>query len=81
MLAYSPHDDVKPRAYAALMVSTGLFDSQVRHDEPAKWVARLRAARHAAGDDAQPLVFKVDMTAGHGGGSGRFAKLQSAAAE
>jgi oligopeptidase B len=81
MLAYSPYDNVKPRAYPALMVSTGLYDSQVQYYEPAKWVARLRAAKHAAGDDAQPLVFKVNMAAGHGGGSGRFTRLQETAAE
>ena len=40
------------------MVSTGLYDSQVQYYEPAKWVARLRAAKHAAGDDAQPLVLQ-----------------------
>ena len=81
MLAYSPYDNVKPHAYPALMVSTGLYDSQVQYYEPAKWVAKLRAAKHAAGDDAQPLVFKVNMAAGHGGGSGRFTRLQETAAE
>jgi oligopeptidase B len=81
MLAYSPYDNVKPHAYPAMLVSTGLYDSQVQYYEPAKWVARLRAAKHAAGDDAQPLVFKVNMAAGHGGGSGRFTPLQETAAE
>ena len=81
MLGYSPYDNVTPRAYPALMVSTGLFDSQVQYYEPAKWVAKLRAAKHAAGDDAQPLVFKVNMAAGHGGGSGRFTRLRETAAE
>ena len=81
MLAYSPYDNVRPHAYPALMVSTGLYDSQVQYYEPAKWVARLRAAKHAAGDDAQPLVFKVNMSAGHGGGSGRFTRLRETAAE
>jgi oligopeptidase B len=81
MRSYSPYDNVRPRAYPALMVSTGLYDSQVQYYEPAKWVARLRAAKHAAGDDAQPLVFKVNMSAGHGGGSGRFTPLQETAGE
>lgn len=79
MLAYSPYDNVKPVHYPALMVTTGLWDSQVQYYEPAKWVAKLRAAKHAAGDDAQPLVFKVNMSAGHGGGSGRFTRLQETA--
>ena len=81
MLSYSPYDNVRPHAYPALMVSTGLYDSQVQYYEPAKWVARLRAAKRAAGDDAQPLVFKVNMSAGHGGGSGRFTRLRETAAE
>ena len=81
MLSYSPYDNVRPHAYPALMVSTGLYDSQVQYYEPAKWVARLRAAKHQAGDDAQPLVFKVNMSAGHGGGSGRFTRLRETAAE
>ncbi len=81
MLSYSPYDNVKPVHYPALMVTTGLWDSQVQYYEPAKWVAKLRAAKHAAGDDAQPLVFKVNMSAGHGGGSGRFTRLQETAAK
>ncbi|MEP6502320.1 MAG: S9 family peptidase [Betaproteobacteria bacterium] len=81
MLSYSPYDNVTPRAYPALMVATGLFDSQVQYYEPAKWVAKLRAAKRAAGDDAQPLVFKVNMAAGHGGSSGRFTRLRETAGE
>ena len=40
--------------------------------EPAKWVAKLRAA---AGAEAGPILFRVELGAGaHTGPSGRFAQ-------
>jgi oligopeptidase B len=81
MLSYSPYDNVKPVHYPAMYVSTGLWDSQVQYYEPTKWVARLRWAKHLAGDDATPLVLKVNMEAGHGGKSGRFERLEEIAGE
>ena len=68
MLSYSPYDNVKAQAYPAMFVGTGLWDSQVQYYEPAKWVARLRAKK----TDTHPLVFRINMEAGHGGKSGRF---------
>jgi len=68
MAAYSPYDNVARQAYPAMFVSTGLWDSQVQYYEPAKWVARLRAQK----TDRNPLLFRVNMEAGHGGKSGRF---------
>lgn len=68
MAKYSPYDNVAAQAYPALYVGTGLWDSQVQYYEPAKWVARLRATK----TDANPLVFRINMEAGHGGKSGRF---------
>ncbi len=54
MLSYSPYDNVAAKAYPALYVGTGLWDSQVQYYEPAKWVARLRAKK----TDTNPLLFR-----------------------
>jgi oligopeptidase B len=75
ILSYSPYDNIKAQAYPALYVGTGLWDSQVQYYEPAKWVARLRAKK----TDANPLVFRTNMEAGHGGKSGRFEKYKQEA--
>lgn len=77
MLGYSPYDNVRAQAYPAMLVVTGLWDSQVQYYEPAKWVARLRATK----TDQRPLIFSVDMAAGHGGKSGRYQKYQDTARE
>jgi oligopeptidase B len=77
MLSYSPYDNVRPVAYPAMLVTTGLWDSQVQYWEPAKWVAKLRAT--ATG--TAPLLFKTNMEAGHGGKSGRFQRYRETAEE
>mgnify|MGYP006192013345 CR=1 FL=1 len=77
MLAYSPYDQVSKQAYPAMLVTTGLHDSQVQYFEPAKWVAKLRTHK----TDSNPLLFKVNMEAGHGGKSGRFSRLAEYAQE
>ena len=77
MMSYSPYDNVKAQAYPALLVTTGLWDSQVQYYEPAKWVAKLRAAKI----DRNPLLFKINMEAGHGGKSGRFQRYREVAEE
>jgi len=77
MLAYSPYDNVSAQAYPALLVTTGLWDSQVQYYEPTKWVARLRATK----TDSNPLLLKVNMEAGHGGKTGRFQRYREVAEE
>jgi oligopeptidase B len=77
MLAYSPYDNVTAKAYPALFVGTGLWDSQVQYYEPAKWVAKLRKLK----TDPNLLVFRINMQAGHGGKSGRFQKYREIAEE
>ena len=75
MLSYSPYDQIKRQAYPAMFVGTGLWDSQVQYYEPAKYVARLRSMK----TDSNPLLFRVEMEAGHGGKSGRFRRYRSTA--
>jgi oligopeptidase B len=77
MLSYSPYDNITAQDYPAMLVFTGLWDSQVQYYEPAKWVAKLRATK----TDHHPLVFSVDMSAGHGGKSGRFQRYHDTARE
>lgn len=77
MLSYSPYDNVEAKSYPAMLVTTGLHDSQVQYWEPAKWVAKLRATK----TDKNMLYLKTDMSAGHGGKSGRFQHLKDVALE
>jgi len=77
MLSYSPYDNVQAREYPAMLVTTGLWDSQVQYWEPVKWVARLRDLK----TDENPLLLHVNMDAGHGGKSGRFRRLEQRAME
>lgn len=77
MLSYSPYDNVSRQSYPAMLVTTGLWDSQVQYWEPAKWVARLRT--HHTGD--APILLKTNMEAGHGGRSGRFQRIRETAEE
>lgn len=75
MLKYSPYDNVTAQDYPAMLVSTGLHDSQVQYWEPAKWVAKLRDTK----TDNNPLYLSTNMKAGHWGDSGRFGGLKETA--
>ena len=77
MLSYSPYDQVVEQEYPYLLVTTGLHDSQVQYWEPAKWVAKLR--KKSTGNNKIYLV--IDMSAGHGGKSGRFNAIKDVALE
>ena len=77
LLSYSPYDNVRAQDYPAMLVTTGLWDSQVQYFEPVKWVAKLRALK----TDAHPLLLHVEMEAGHGGKSGRFEHYHEVALE
>ncbi len=75
MLSYSPYDNVEPKHYPNLLVTAGLYDSQVQYWEPAKWVAKLRTLK----TDRNRLLLKTNMDAGHGGASGRFRRHRETA--
>ncbi len=75
MLSYSPYDNVRAQDYPAMLVTTGINDPRVQYWEPAKWTARLRRLK----TDDNPLMFHTHMGAGHGGASGRYARLREIA--
>jgi oligopeptidase B len=77
MLSYSPYDQVKQVNYPNILVTTGYWDSQVQYWEPAKWVAKLRDMK----TDKNNLVMDCNMSAGHGGASGRFERYRITALE
>lgn len=77
ILAYSPYDQVTLRDYPPMLITGGLTDPRVTYWEPAKWAARLR---HEA-PEGGPYFLKINMDAGHGGVSGRFASLRETALE
>jgi len=60
-----------------MLVTTGLFDSQVQYFEPVKWVSRLRRLK----TDENQLLLDIDMTSGHGGSSGRYQRYRKTALE
>ena len=75
MLSYSPYDNLAARNYPAMLVKTSLYDSQVMYWEPAKYVAKLRRLK----TDKNPLLLHTNLTAGHGGASGRYDYLKEIA--
>ena len=75
--AYSPYDNVRAQAYPPILAIAGLTDPRVTYWEPAKWVARLRD--HSTSE--KPVLFRINMAAGHAGASGRFRRLEEIAFE
>lgn len=75
--SYSPYDNVVAKEYPNILITTGFHDSQVQYWEPAKWTAKLRELK----TDSNLLLFKTDMSSGHGGASGRFESLHEDALE
>jgi oligopeptidase B len=75
MLSYSPYDNVERKAYPNLLITAGLYDTQVLYVEPAKWTARLRAMK----TDGNRLILRTNMEAGHSGASGRYKRWRDVA--
>jgi oligopeptidase B len=73
--SYSPYDNVEPKNYPHLLITAGLNDPRVSYWEPAKWAAKLRAAK--CGDHL--LLLKTNMGAGHFGASGRYERFKETA--
>ncbi|APE37969.1 oligopeptidase B [Nocardia mangyaensis] len=70
MKSYSPYENVEAKDYPAILAITSLNDTRVLYVEPAKWVAKLRDTK--TGDNE--VLLKTEMSAGHGGVSGRYEK-------
>lgn len=75
ILAYSPYDNVREQSYPAILALAGLTDPRVTYWEPAKWVARLRDKTTSG----NPILFRINLDAGHGGAAGRFSRLEEIA--
>ncbi len=74
MKSYSPYDNVRsgddqgmPVRYPDILATAGLTDPRVGYWEPAKWVAKLRAA-----NPDNRVLLRTELGAGHGGPSGRY---------
>ncbi|WP_213814820.1 S9 family peptidase [Glaciihabitans sp. dw_435] len=65
MKSYSPYENVAEVAYPQILAVTSINDTRVLYVEPAKWVARLREV-------GAPVLLRTEMSAGHGGVSGRY---------
>lgn len=70
MISWSPQDNIRPAKYPSIFATGGLNDTQVPYFSPAKWVARIRENNLSN----NPVLFRVNMGAGHGGESGRYAR-------
>jgi oligopeptidase B len=68
MKSYAPYENVRAVDHPPMLVTAGLNDPRVSYWEPAKWVAKLRVTK----TDANPLLLKTEMGAGHMGPSGRY---------
>jgi oligopeptidase B len=75
MKVYCPYTNLERKRYPTMLVKTSLNDSQVMYWEPAKYVAKLRTLK----TDANLLLLKTNMGAGHGGASGRYDYLREIA--
>ena len=75
--SYCPYNNVKAQKYPAIFVTAGLSDPRVGYYEPAKWVAKLRKYNTSS----NKILFKTNMSFGHGGASGRFNAIKERAEE
>ncbi len=62
----SPYENVKPQAYPPILATAGIRDNRVSYWEPGKWVANIRAQTTGTA----PILFKVNMAAGHQSAAG-----------
>lgn len=75
MKSYAPYENIAAMDYPAILAMTSLNDTRVLYVEPAKWVAELRHTK----TDGHPVLLKTQMSAGHGGISGRYERWKEIA--
>jgi oligopeptidase B len=80
MRAYTPYENVRPVPYPAVLATSSLHDTRVYVTEPAKWVARLRETV-TSDPETRPVLMRTEISAGHGGRSGRYAAWEQIAWE
>ena len=71
LAGYAPYENVGSHDYPPILATTSVNDTRVLYVEPAKWVARLRATA-PDGQGRPDVLLKTEMSAGHGGVSGRY---------
>ncbi|MGV9857919.1 S9 family peptidase [Gordonia sp. NPDC003425] len=77
MKSYSPYENVTAQPYPPILAETSLNDTRVMFTEAAKWVAKLQDL--STSDN--PILLKTEMSAGHGGVSGRYKQWEEIAFE
>ncbi|MDL9936860.1 S9 family peptidase [Gordonia sp. ABSL1-1] len=77
MRTYTPYENVEALPYPPILALTSLNDTRVLFTEAAKWVARLQEM--STSDN--PILLKTEMSAGHGGVSGRYKQWEEVSFE
>ena len=77
MRSYSPYENVVEQPYPPILALTSLNDTRVLFTEAAKWVARLQECNTS--DNL--ILLKTEMSAGHGGVSGRYKQWEEVSFE
>ena len=73
--SYAPYHNIKKMDYPHILITTSLSDNRVLFDEPTKFTAKLRDYK----TDNNLLLLKTEMSAGHGGKSGRDGAIEEIA--
>ncbi len=69
---YDPYRQYLGQAYPPTLITAGLHDPRVGFWEPAKWTAKIRSLH----PNAEKILLKTNMRAGHNGSSGRTELLK-----
>ncbi len=69
---YDPYRQYAGQDYPPTLITAGLHDPRVGYWEPAKWTAKIRSLH----PNAERILLKTNMRAGHAGSSGRTEQLR-----